>query len=175
MTEPPGSPLQPSPPAPVPEPFGSAPIKPRAGGCGKPLFTGCGIVLVLLGVAAIVFIIRAKDLLVWSLGKVKAAVEQNLPPDVTAADRERFDVAFAAAGRAIRAGRAQPKPLQELQGELLRVIQKQKGELTRDDLVRLTEVLERVGGIGPEEEAAPPAESPSSAAAARASPLSLAA
>ena len=159
MTEPQGQPATP-PPVAVPEPFASAPLTPRAGGCGKPLLGGCGIVLVLLGLAAIVFIIRAKDLLVWSLGKVKAAVEQNLPADVTEADRERFDVAFAAATRAIRAGRMHAEPLQELQAELLRVVQKPKGALTREDYLRLTRALERVGGVGPEEEEAPAAPSP---------------
>jgi len=146
------------PPAPpgLPQPFATTPTEPRAGGCGKPVLVGCGVVFLLLGVAAIVFLFNAKRVLAWTLTKAKQEVVANLPADVTSADRERFERAFAAAIGAIGSDKMDPAALQGLQSNLLRVMQKPPGELTREDLLALTESLERLGGVAPAEEETPP-------------------
>jgi hypothetical protein len=143
----------------APQPFAPAPTQPQAGGCSKPLLVGCGVVFLLLGVAAIVFLLQARSLLVWMLGEVRQQVVTNLPADVTAADRDRFERAFAAAVAALEANRADPVGLQRLQGDLLRIVQRPAGKLTREDLLSLTESLEAVGGVAAPEEA-PSEESP---------------
>jgi hypothetical protein len=149
VTEPPVSPG-------IPQPFAPAPTQPRAGGCGKPVLVGCGVAFLLLGVAAALFIFNAKRVLVWSLTKAKQQVVANLPADVAAADRDRFERAFTAAVAGIQSDRLDPAALQGLQSNLLRVIQKPPGELTREDLLALTESLERLGGVAPVEEGTPP-------------------
>ncbi len=157
---------EPTPP-PAPQPFASAPIEPRAGGCGKPVFVGCGVALVLLGILGVVFVVKAKDLLVWSLGKAKAGITANLPADVTAADRERFETAFAAAAANIKAGKMDPAALQRLQRRLMQAVQKPQGQLTREEFLALTSALEQLGGIAPapvgEPSAPPPAAEPAPA------------
>jgi hypothetical protein len=143
----------------APQPFASAPIEPRAGGCGKPVFVGCGVVLVLLGIAGVIFVVKAKDLLVWSLEKAKGGITANLPPDVTAADRERFETAFAAAAGNIKAGKMDPAALQRLQRRLMETVQKPQGQVTREEFLDLTRAFEELGGLAPPavaEPAAPP-------------------
>jgi len=49
----------------VPSPFNPTPAAPSTGGgrgCSKPLFIGCGALLVLLGICAIVFVVKAPAL-----------------------------------------------------------------------------------------------------------------
>ena len=89
-------------------PFADAPIEPRAGGCSKPALIGCGVVFLLLGIAGLVFVLKAKNLLVWSLEKVRAGNAANLPADATAADRERFNAAFVAAKARIEEASSTP-------------------------------------------------------------------
>lgn len=151
---------RPGAPAPfAPQPFAAAPRQPPGGGgCSKPLLVGCGVLFLLLGVAAIVFLLNARSLLVWMLGEVRQQVVANLPADTTDADRDRFERAFTAAVAALETNRADPESLQRLQGDLLRIVQRPGGKLTREDLLSLTEALEAVGGIAPEE--APPAGEP---------------
>jgi hypothetical protein len=131
------------------EPFAAAPVEPRAGGCSKPLLIGCGVVFLLLGVAGLLFVMKARDLLVWSLDKTRAGVLDNLAEDVTAADRERFDAAYAAATVRIRDGKIDAAALQKLQGELMRAIENPREKVTREKFLALTEALEKVGGVEP--------------------------
>ena len=155
---------EPTPSPGAPQPFASAPIEPRAGGCGKPVFIGCGVVLVVLGILGVLFVVKAKDLLVWSLERAKTGITANLPADVTDADRERFEAAFAAAASNIKAGKMDPAALQRLQRRLMQAVQKPQGQLTREEFLALTSAFEQLGGIArPVEE--PPAAEPAPAPA----------
>src|SRR5688500_14627840 len=150
---------EPTSPPVAPQPFASAPIEPRAGGCGKPVFVGCGVVLVLLGIAGVLFVVKAKDLLVWSLDKAKGGITAKLAPDVTAADRERFETAFAAAASNIKAGKMDPAALQRLQRRLMQAVDPQGGQVSREEFLDLTRAFEELGGLAPAgvpEPAAPP-------------------
>jgi hypothetical protein len=144
----------------APQPFASAPIEPRAGGCGKPVFVGCGVVLVLLGIAGVVFVVKAKDLLVWSLEKAKGGITAKLAPEVTEADRERFETAFAAAASNIKAGKMDPAALQRLQRRLMETVQKPQGQVTREEFLALTSAFEQLGGLAPPEAGEPAAPPP---------------
>lgn len=137
------------------EPFAAAPVEPRAGGCSKPVLIGCGVAFLLLGIGALIFLMKARDLLVWSLDKTRAGVLSNLGEDVTPADRQRFDAAYAAATARIRDGKMDPTALQKLQGELMRAIENPREKVTREKFIGLIEALEKVGGLEP-----PPAEAP---------------
>jgi hypothetical protein len=144
------------------EPFAVAPVEPRAGGCSKPVLIGCGVAFLLLGIGALIFLMKARDLLVWSLDKTRAGVLSNLGEDVTPADRQRFDAAYAAATTRIRDGKMDPAALQKLQGELMHAIENPREKVTREKFIGLIEALEKVGGIEPPpaETAPPAAEAP---------------
>ena len=43
---------EPTNPQPVQEPFAPSPVEPRAGGCSKPVLIGCGVLFLLLSLAA---------------------------------------------------------------------------------------------------------------------------
>src|SRR5688572_9503596 len=151
---------EPTSPPVAPQPFASAPIEPRAGGCGKPVFVGCGVVLVLLGIAGVLFVVKAKDLLVWSLEKAKGGITAKLAPDVTAADRERFETAFAAAASNIRAGKMDPAALQRLQRRLMQAVDPQGGQVAREEFLDLIRAFEELGGLAPPAPEAVPTPGP---------------
>ena len=154
MSEPP---ILPTEPTRAPAPFGDQPVEPRSGGCSKPALIGCGVVFLLLGIAGLFFVMRAKNLLVWSLDKVEQGIAANLPSDATAADRERFSAAFVAAKARIEDGQVDPAALQALQRELMQAVQQPKGQLSRQQLLELTAALERLGGVSPPDAEAPAA------------------
>jgi len=131
------------------EPFATGPVEPRTGGCSKPALIGCGVVFLLLGVAGLVFVMKARDLLVWSLDRTRTGVLANLADDVPAADRERFDAAYAAAIARIRDGKIDSSALQGLQGQLMRAIENPREKVSREKFLALTQALEKVGGIEP--------------------------
>ena len=143
----------------IPDPFGSAPIRPTGGaGCGKPMLIGCAGILVLLGIATILFLFKAKDVLVWAFDQMEAGVMEKLPEDISTEEVERLEAAFDAAARAAVSGRADTLALQELQSELMGLSASIE-RLSREDVLSLIEVLERFAGTEaeePVEEAQPP-------------------
>ncbi len=149
MSEPTLSPTE-APPSAAPQPFGSAPTEPRVGGCGKPVLIGCGVIFLLLGVVGIGVVLKARDLLAWSLERAKPAVVANLGADVQPADRERFENAFAGALAKIRAGQIDPQALQLVQAQLMKAVgQPGAGTISRATLIALTEAFEKLGGAQP--------------------------
>ncbi|TNF84828.1 MAG: hypothetical protein EP299_00435 [Acidobacteria bacterium] len=138
-----------------------APATTPGGGCGRPLLIGCGILIVLLGIAAAVFVIKAKDLFGWAMAQFEEEVVRMLPDDLTTEERQRLDAAFDAALDAWDASEADPVALQRLQEELWQTISRNTDKLSREDVAKLTRALERVAGVeSPDEPEAepPPAE-----------------
>jgi hypothetical protein len=157
-------PPPPPPPAPPGRPFSGEP-RPAPRGCSRPLFFGCTAILVLLGVAAIVFVAKAKDQLSWTMRQLQQQVVAAMPADVTPAERQRLEHGFDAALKGIAEGRVESPALFALQRQLSNAAEKsQRKELTRDDVLDLLSALERVGGLlpaeplGPEATEAPAAE-----------------
>lgn len=156
----------PPPPAPAPRPFDEAPRR-SPKGCGRPLLVGCGVLAVLIGIAAVVFVVKARDLLSWTLEKLEVQVVAALPEEVTADERRRLERGFDAAIARINAGEIEPPALSALQRQLQQAAEKApRRTLTREDVLDLLSALERVGGLLPAEGepgATEPAEPPSAA------------
>jgi hypothetical protein len=109
------------------------------------------VLVVLLGVAAIVFVAKAKDLLAWTMRELHQQVVVALPDDITAAERARLDRGFEASLERIYAGEVEPPALYALQRQLMNAAEKSQAKtLTRDDALDLLSALERVGGLLPE-------------------------
>jgi hypothetical protein len=147
MSEPVPPPPPSAPPPPPGRPFTGAP-RPAPRGCSRPLFVGCAALLVLLGIAAIVFVAKAKDLLGWTMRQLEQQVVASMPAEVTAAERARLERGFDAALARIAEGRVESPALFALQRQLSNAAEKsQRKELTRDDILDLLSALERVGGL----------------------------
>lgn len=150
----------PAPPIVPPRPFDDAP-RATPGGCGRPVLIGCGLAAILLGIGAIVFVLKAKSLLIYTMEQLKGQVVAAMPAEVTDAERARLDSAFAAAAARIRTGEIDPAALQSLQGKLMAVAEKApRRAVSREDVLELTEALDRFGSGPAAEPAAPPAVSP---------------
>lgn len=100
-----------------PKPFEPGSTR-SATGCQKPLLVGCGTLALLLGIGAIVFVLKAKDVLAFAMGKLQTEVVAHLPDDISAEDRSRLEDGFAAAMAKIRSGEIDPAALQALQHQL---------------------------------------------------------
>jgi hypothetical protein len=139
------------------QPLPQQPFTPDApaitpGGCGQPLLIGCGILIVLLGIAAAVFVVKAKDLFGWAMARFEEEVVQMLPDDLPAEERARLNAAFDAALEAWDAGEADPVALQRLQEQLWQTVSRDTGKLSREEVSKLTRALEEVAGIKSPEE-----------------------
>lgn len=158
MSEPPNPPETPSPVEPG-RPFTGQP-KPTPAGCSRPLLIGCGVFVVLLGIAAIVFVAKSRDLFAWGIGSLRESIVANLPDDLTEEERERLDRGFEAVVQRVTGGEpVAPPALKALQRQLVSATEKANDqELTREDVLDLLSALERVGGLLPEEapDPAPP-------------------
>lgn len=136
------SPPPPPPPPSAPRPFDAQP-KPAPTGCSTPLLVGCGILAILLGIGAIVFVMKAKSLLAYTMTKLQEQVVAALPEEVTEAERERLEAAFAAAIARVRGGEMDPAQLQTMQSKLVAAAERApRGALTAADVGSLTQALE---------------------------------
>lgn len=141
MTEP-GS----VPPLPPASPFNPEAPRARSGpGCSKPLLIGCGIVGFILGaclVALFYFVGRnPAGVMNWSLQKMEQGLMAQLPKDLPAADRERLEAAFAAVRQKVESGEVSAEELQPINFKILEI--SRRGNLTREDVLELTEALEK--------------------------------
>ncbi|HSM52057.1 MAG TPA: hypothetical protein VLA75_11720 [Thermoanaerobaculia bacterium] len=143
-------------------PESGPPIEPRAGGtpftpgrppspsgCGRFALVGCGFSTLLLGIAAVVFLFKADDLLVWMLRKMEAQIAEALPAEITAEERDRLHRAFGGARDAIGRGDLDPAALQRLQGKLASFGSLSgEGATGREEVLDLIAALEAVAGSG---------------------------
>jgi hypothetical protein len=140
----------PPPPPSDPQPFGTAPPK-AASGCQKPLLVGCGILALLLGAAAIVFVIKANDLLAFAMGQLRSQIVQRLPADLTEAERETFEQSFTTAIDRIRRKQVDVVTLNELQRKLSAAARDAaSGKLTRPQVEELQRALDAFNGAIPD-------------------------
>ncbi len=132
-----------------PEPFAGQAVQGSGGGCGKPVWIGCGVLLVVIGILAIVFVVKSKDLFRWSIERVEANIMDKLPESTTAAEKARLTAAFSGAIKAVTDGKANPADIEDLQAALVHAAQSSKSGMTHQDLEDLTTALEKVAGIAP--------------------------
>ncbi|MES1242449.1 MAG: hypothetical protein ABUT39_12600 [Acidobacteriota bacterium] len=111
----------------------------------RPLLIGCGAVFVLLGIATVILIVKLPELSGWVFQQLELKVMEKLPPDVTPEERQRLDVAFDDAARAVGQGKTDPEKVQELNTMLMEMGQPGR-ILTHDDILKLTHDLEEVAG-----------------------------
>jgi hypothetical protein len=126
---------------------------PSAGeGCGRIPLIGCGLLILLLGAAAVVFLIKAGDLFAWAMTRFEAEIVGVLPDDFTDEERQRLHEAFSHATDAVRTGEFDPLALQRLQSKLRESILNSGGRLSRQEVLELIDLLEGVGGAVQEPE-----------------------
>ena len=143
--EPPTSPSTP------PAPFHPGPPRSASGASGKrPLLIGCGALLVLLGIAAVVLVAKRAEVVGWMFEKLEAQILAKLPEDVTPEERQRLDQAFDDAAQAIGSGAADQAEADQLNSVLLELAQGGR-QITREDVLELTRALEEVAGKKPPE------------------------
>ncbi|HEY9421233.1 MAG TPA: hypothetical protein VIW92_07450 [Thermoanaerobaculia bacterium] len=146
------------PPPPPASPFNPTPQPaiPRAGGsgCPKPLIIGCLAVLVVGGLALIGgFWWIGSNLdrfMAFALQQTENAVFAQLPQDVTSEERDRLRSAFQAA-RQRMASAGSKEVAQDAQQLMMELQTITRSDMTRKDIQRLTETLEKFasGGGGP--------------------------
>jgi hypothetical protein len=108
--------------------------------------------MLLLGVAAVVFLLKAGDLFGWALARFETEISRALPDEMTQEERQRLHQAFQEAADAVRSGEFDPVALQRLQGTLRDSLLDQDQRLTLEQVYELIEVLEEVSGREPEAE-----------------------
>lgn len=127
------------------------PGSPRTGGGPsrtRPLLIGCGALLVLLGIAAVVLVVKMPDLVQWVFHRLEQQVMAQLPPDLTPEERERLDRAFDAAAEAIGQNKADPNKAQALNTQLMEFGRPGR-RISREDALKLLQALEDTAGIQP--------------------------
>jgi len=140
----PRSPFTPLPPSP----------SPSTGGRGKPLVIGCLVILVLAGVgliASLYYVGQSYDrIFAWSLGRVRDGIQDRLPRDLSAEERQRLDAAFTAAQAAAGSIKGNPAAAQRLKRLMLDLAHQSEGNvpLTHQQVEEITGTLEKIGEIG---------------------------
>lgn len=141
----------PTPPTTPVSPFNPGRSHPAGGSGKRPLLIGCGVLLVLLGIAAVVLVAKRAEFVGWMFAKLEAQILAKLPEDVTPAERQRLDRAFDSAAEAIGAGTADQAKADQLNSVLLEFAQGGR-QITREDVLELTRALEDVAGKNQAEE-----------------------
>ncbi|HKV12042.1 MAG TPA: hypothetical protein VJ725_28110 [Thermoanaerobaculia bacterium] len=149
--EPPHTPAPPPPSPFQPITPGPAPVPGKTGGCGKPVVIGCLVVLVLVGIGLVgIFVYVSKhydQIMNMSLRQTEAQIFAQMPEDVTPQERERLRAAFEGARQAYATRELQDvaQQGQQVQFKLLELVRK-GNNMTRQDILDLTEMLERLAG-----------------------------
>ncbi|HWM90985.1 MAG TPA: hypothetical protein VN493_09480 [Thermoanaerobaculia bacterium] len=138
----------PAPPSTPASPFHPGQPRPSGGSRTKPLLIGCGAALVLLGIAAVILVVKLPEFVDWMFTRLETQILAKLPPDVTPDERQRLVDAFDAAARAIGTGKADQAKAQELNSVLMDFA-RQGRTITREDVLKLTRALEETAGKKP--------------------------
>ena len=136
----------------IPSPFQPSALPAQGGsGCSKTVWIGCGLVLLLLGIGAFVFLLNAPAIATWMFTRLETViVAQKLPADVTPEERERLRQAFASVRRGLETGKVDVTSLQPVQAKLVEIAGKQREQVTHQDVLDLAAALERLAGRTPE-------------------------
>lgn len=141
-TEPPSTSAQ--------QPFAGEPRElpsPRRG-CSRMAVAGCAVALLLVGLGVLTLMLKARDVVSWSLGKVRTEIERTLPDSLPAAERERLGRAFDAVRERIEQKDLDAVAFQGLQVQLLHVAGLGRAP-TAKEVAELSAALERFAGLEP--------------------------
>jgi hypothetical protein len=130
-------------------------------GCSKPMWIGCGVVLVLLvlGAGAVLLVTEMPAIARWLFRYYETAITPRLPADLSAAERARLHAAFEAAGHSNLGGSpADFENMQRFQHLMLRLASPDV-RITHRDVEELSSILEALGHRAP-----PPASHPAAPA-----------
>lgn len=136
----------------IPSPFQPSALPAQGGGsgCSKTAWIGCGLILVLMGIGAFVFLLNAGAIATWMFTRLETViVAQKLPADVTPVERERLQQAFASVRQGLETGKVDVTSLQPVQAKLVEIAGKQREQVTRQDVLDLAAALERLAGRTP--------------------------
>lgn len=147
-----------------PPPVSGEPFRPEApkgsgDGCGRIGLIGCGVATLLLGAAAIVFLLKADDLFVWAMENFRTEILESLPRDLEEEQAVRLREGFEGAVAAVESGAVDQQALQQLQQALSKSILRSEDKLTKEQVAALIEALEGVAAakrVPDESEAALP-------------------
>ena len=131
---------------PLPEPFAATPRPLKSPGCSRGALIGCGALIAIFGIAAVALTLRADKMLVWILQRLEAKVEAKLPRDLTPTEKQRFTAAFDHLYGSLEQGQIDPVSIQGLQRELFALSGDVDQGLTREQVLRLTEAVEKAAG-----------------------------
>jgi hypothetical protein len=109
---------------------------------------GCAAALVLVGLGVLALMLKAGDVVRWSLGQVRAEIVRTLPDDLPGADRQRLAAAFEAVDERLEGGDLDPLAFRGLQQELLRFARLGRAP-TVQEVEALADALERFAGTAP--------------------------
>jgi len=134
----------------APDPFAPQPTAPKktGAGCSRPLLVGCGLLLVLLGIGAVVLALNASKLASWFYQKLEEQVVAHLPEDLPVADRERLERAFDDIQQSMQDGTLDPRKLREAQTKMTGMVQ-EPSKITAEDVRELSALLEAASGRAP--------------------------
>ncbi len=135
----------------APSPFNPTPTAPSArGGCSKPVFVGCGALMVLILCGFLYCAFNAQKLVQKWFALVEEKVTEVAPDDLTPGERGDLHRAFADLSAVFaHGGKSDPKYLQPFQTQLMQIISKPKGQVTRKQILELTRTLELTAGKRP--------------------------
>ena len=71
-------------------------------GCSRPALLGCGVLILLLGAASILFLVKADDLFDWAVRQFEAQINEQLPEEISAEERARLEKDLAEANSQIQ-------------------------------------------------------------------------
>src|SRR3954451_9749964 len=131
---------------PLPEPFAAAPKPLKKPGCSRGALVGCGALIALFGIGAVALTLRADRMLVWILQRLEAKVESKLPADLTPPEKQRLTAAFDHLYHSLDQGKIDPASIQGLQRELFTLSGDVDRGLTREQVLRLTDAVEKAAG-----------------------------
>lgn len=124
------------------------PLRPPGRGCSRMALAGCAVVLLLLGLGALTLMLKGREVVAWSLERVRVEIVRTLPEDLPAGERRRLEDAFEAAARRLDEGELDPAAFEGLQGQLLHFAGLGR-EPTREEVAALAAALERFAGTAP--------------------------
>lgn len=130
-------------------PTGAPDLSGSLGGGMRPArvaLLGCGVVLFLLGIATVIFLLKADDFVGWVFGSLEESIVERLPPDLPDADRRRLEAAFDGAVERMTGDEADPEALRRLQRQLSSIVRETGDErpLTHAEVAEITAAFEAV-------------------------------